>query len=123
MIIRTVLDLRPRQLKYQFQTILLAASWHVYGKDLARLEIFTIGTLPEHIRAFFDSIGAHVKEVSPNPNDSFSKTSNTIQGANQGESQQVLLLDNDVVFTNSIQYLDELDKEKILWGGVRRVQG
>ncbi len=108
MIIRTVLDLRPQVPKFVFQTLLLTASWHRFSAHHTPLEIFTLGKASEPLHAFLSSLGAHVQEIQPNANDGFSKTSNTIQGAEHDPRNRVLLLDNDVVLSKDIGPLKKL---------------
>ncbi len=105
MIIRTVLDLRPELPKFMLQTLLLAASWHKFARSKAPLEVVHIGELPDELRVTFEQLGVVTTPTQPNANDGFSKTSNTIQGVAPVPSEQLLLLDNDVVFTNTIDDL------------------
>lgn len=116
-VIRTVLDLRQRMPKYQLQTMLLAASWHRYAAAEAPLEVFCVGSLSPNLLDFFQELGVRVKHVPPNQNDSFSKTSNTIQGASPASGKRLLLVDNDVVFTGVPTELSHLD-EKTVFGAI-----
>lgn len=108
MIVRTVLDLRPNVPKFVLQTVLLAASWHRFVRHSALLEVMHIGNLPSDLAILFDQLGVKVTAVRPNANDRFSKTSNTIQGAEPVAGHQILLVDNDVVFTSGIDNLCSL---------------
>ncbi len=113
MLIRTVSDFRSNKPKYLIHTALLAASWHRYARNCAPLEIFSIGKMPASLKSFLSSINVVVRDSSAGPNDSFSKTSNTIQGAEAKFGHQILLIDNDVVFTGPIEPLLDLPKDKI----------
>ncbi len=90
--------------------LLLAASWHQKLRNFAPLEILSIGQLPSHLKYFFSNLGIHIKEISPNINDTFSKTANTIEGAIPIPGEQILLVDNDVYFHGDIRPLADLPK-------------
>jgi len=93
--------------------LLLAASWSQYVKKYANLEIMAIGTLPKNLFNIFKEFGAIVTLIASNINDSFSKTSNTIEGAIPCEKEKILLVDNDVVFVNSIDGLSKIEDTHI----------
>lgn len=95
------------------QTLLLAASWHRFGRVTAPLEVLTIGQAPEALITFLTGLGVTVEQVSPGPNDALSKTSNTVLGTRPVAGSRVLLVDNDVVFCGSIDPLTQLDPEPI----------
>ncbi len=91
-------------------TLLLAASWHQRLRNFAPLEILSIGQLPGHLKYFFSELGIYTKEISPNINDSFSITANTIEGAIPIPGEQILLIDNDIYFHDDIRPLADLPK-------------
>ena len=113
MIVRTVLDLRTGLPKFILQTLLLAASWHRFAQNTAQLEVLHIGELPPALRNMLNELGVKTTGTEPNSNDVFSKTSNTIQGAKPVDGHQILLLDNDVTFTGSIDDLCTLPSTSV----------
>ena len=113
MLIRTVVDFRKRKNKYRIHIMLLAASWHRYARHSAPLEVYAIGDVPVCLSGFFSSLGVVSVSTEPSKNDFFSKTSNTIMGVKPSSENRILLLDNDIVFTNSIEPLLNLPPEKI----------
>lgn len=111
---RTVLDLRSPLDKYIVQTMLLAASWHRFGRDCSALEIKTVGGGNGLLSRFFAELGIHHEDIAPGRNDDFSKTANKIEAAHADRAgRRVLLLDNDVCFLGSVADLDQLPANAI----------
>ena len=113
LIMRTVLELRTPVPKYLLQTLLLAASWHRYARQIAPLEVRCIGDLPPRLQDRLFELGVAITQIEPNQNDNFSKTSNTIQGAAPADGKRILLIDNDVVFSGSPTELGAIDRGAI----------
>lgn len=94
-----------------FQLLLLVASWHRRVRYTAPLEVLIVGQPAPVLLRFLDSFGVSWKIVAPDPNDSVSKTSNTILGAQDSENRRILLVDNDVLFLADLNELTQVDSQ------------
>jgi hypothetical protein len=99
--IRTVLDARPTSApRFQLQTLLLAHSWAARERPLP-LEVFVIGRARPDVEERLVELGARIVGAEAHPLDRISKTSNKLV-ALKGESEPVLLVDNDVFVLDSL---------------------
>ena len=106
--IRTVFDARSHSTKHLYQLLLLSASWHQRVRKTAPLEIMIVGTAPDQLLDFFRKLDIQWLRVPADPNDSFSRTSNTIIGARDKAGYRILLVDNDVVFLGDLAELAQI---------------
>jgi hypothetical protein len=104
--IHTVLDARPSASpRYLLQTLLLAHSWAARS-GAPPLHVTTIGTASPPIQARLRELGVQLSTSPPHPLDALARTTNKLVALSESDDGPVLLVDNDVVFLDSLASLD-----------------
>lgn len=113
-LVRTVLDLRPRTDRYLRQVALLAASWHRHARGGSRLQVLTIGAPDAALAALMARLGVEHACIAPGANDDFSRNGNKIQGCGPDpRGGRVLLVDNDTCFLGDLRDLQRVRPDAI----------
>ena len=97
MIIRTVYDCNSLSEKHHYTILLLAISWHKTLRHTSTLEILHIGSSKGSYQELFNHLGIQYIKTKPHPSASFSKLTNSFNGAIRG-LERVLLSSSKRLF-------------------------